>query len=169
METLRKVLRGVDTFSLWQGYILAGFVLFLIGITLYDIVGRQFGQFTMWAFDIEWFTYAFIMMLALGYAVLKGQHVRIDLLTMRYSPRTQELILALSYAVVIIPLIVFIGVYSWKFAWAAMLINELTLIAWYAPIWPIKFFIVAGCILMLPQCFAEMTRHTYFVIKGEKL
>lgn len=166
---LRKVVRAVDTFSLWQGYFLAFFVVFLICITLYDIIGRQFGQFTMWAFDVEWFTYAFIMMLAMGYAVLKGQHVRIDLLTIRYPPRLQELIMALSYVVIIIPLIVFIAVYSWKFAWSAMLIGELTLIAWYAPIWPVKWFIFIGCIIMLPQCFVELTRHIYFLTKGERL
>lgn len=166
---LRKVLRAVDTFSLWQGYFLAVFVVGLIGITLYDIIGRQFGQFTMWAFDIEWWTYAFIMMLAMGYAVLKRQHVRIDLATVRYSPRTQELIMAFSYAVIIIPFMVFIAVYSWKFAWYAMEIGEITLIAWYAPIWPIKWFIFIGCILMLPQCFAELTRHIYFLTKGERL
>ena len=130
MDTFRRVLKWVDTFSLWQGYFLAFFVIFLIAITLYDIIFRQFGVFTMWAFDVEWFTYAFILMLAMGYAVLKGQHVRIDLATVRYSAWTQEFIMALSYAVIIIPLMVFIAVLSWDFAWQAMAIGETTLIAW---------------------------------------
>ena len=123
----------------------------------------------MWAFDVEWFTYAFILMLAMGYAVLKGQHVRIDLATVRYSPWTQELIMAISYAVIVIPLMVSIAILSWDFAWKAMEIGEITLIAWYAPIWPVKWFIFIGCILMLPQCFAELTRHIYFLIKKERL
>ena len=123
----------------------------------------------MWAFDVEWFTYAFILMLAMGYSTMKKQHVRIDLATVRFSPWMQEFIMAFSYAVIIIPLMVFIAIYSWTFAWKAMLINELTLVAWYAPIWPIKFFIFIGCMLMLPQCFAELTRHIYFLIKKESL
>ncbi len=169
MKTLRNVLSWIDKSSNWTGHFFAFFVIFLIGITLYDIIGRQFGQFTMWAFDIEWFTYGFIQMGAMAYAVLKGQHVRIDLLTMRYSPRTQELLLAISFGLFLIPLMIFVGIFAWKFAWAAMLINEKTLVAWRAPIWPIKWFIFMGCVLILPQSFAELIRHLYFAIKGEKL
>ncbi|MFC2013000.1 TRAP transporter small permease subunit [Chloroflexota bacterium] len=169
MDTVKRILKGIDTFTRWQGYILAFFVVFLILITLYDIIFRQFGVFTMWAFDVEWFTYALIMMLAMGYAVLTKQHVRIDLTTERLPQRVQEGIQAGSYAIIVIPLIVYIAILSWDFAWKAMAINELTLIAWYAPIWPVKWFIWLGCILMLPQSFVELFRHGYFAVKGERL
>ena len=169
MDTVRRILRGVDTFTQWQGYCVAVFVIFLIAITLYDIIFRQFGVFTMWAFDVEWFTYAFILMLGMGYAVLKEQHVRIDIITEFFPPRLREGILAASFAVLIIPFMAFMAILGWEFAWKAMAINELTLIAWYAPIWPIKWFITIGCVLMLPQCFAELFRHTYFVVKKESL
>jgi len=169
MDTVRRILRGVDTFTRWQGYFLAVFVIFLIAITLYDIIFRQFGIFTMWAFDVEWFTYALILMLAMGYSVLVGQHVRIDILTEFFPLRVREGILAASFAIIIIPLMAFNAILGWEFAWKAMAINELTLIAWYAPIWPIKWFITIGCVIMLPQCFAELFRHTYFVFKKERI
>jgi len=169
VKTLRKVVKGIDTFSLWLGNFVAFFVVFLIAITIYDITFRQFGLFTMWAFDVEWFTYAFILMLAMGYSTYTRQHVRIDLITVRFSPWFQELIMALSYILIIIPLMVFIAIYGWHFAYKAYLIKEITLVAWGAPIWPIKFFIFIGCVLMLPQCFAELTRHIYFLVKKETL
>ncbi len=166
---LRKVLRGVDIFSNGHKYFLSILIIGLVFITLYDVIGRQFGRMTGWAFDVEWFTYAAILVLSMGYAVFKGQHVRIDSLTARYSPWTRELLIALSYLVFVIPFMVFIAVYSWSFAWEAMETGELTLIGWYAPLWPVKFLLPIGCILMLPQCFAELTRHIYFLIKKERL
>jgi len=126
-------------------------------------------MFTAWAFDCEWFTFALILMLSMGYAVLKRQHVNIDLVTTHYSPWAQELMMVISYSLFTIPLTVFIAVWGWAFALRSLEVGEMTLVAWQAPIWPIKFFLPIGCILLLPQCFAELIRHTYFVIKKERL
>ena len=123
----------------------------------------------MWAFDVEWFTYAFILMLGMAYAVLTDQHVRIDLATVIYPYWLREGIMVFSYAVIIIPFMAFIAKLSWTFAWSAMAIDERTLIAWYAPIWPIKWFIFVGCVSMLPQCFAELIRHCYALVRKEQL
>lgn len=169
MEKLRRVLRWVNTFTKWQGYLLAPFCLSLIAITIWDITAREFGLFSAWAFDIEWFHYGFIMMVAMGYAVLREQHVRVDLVTTRFSPRTQALLMALSYLVFVIPLMVFVAIYAWHFAMYSKGMNEVTLTPWACELWPIKFAIFIGICLMLPQCFAELIRHIYFVIKREKL
>lgn len=169
MEKLRGVLRGVDTFTKWQGYLLVPLVPALVGITIYDITARQLGMFTAWAFDVEWFIYGSLLMLAMGYTALKDQHVRIDLLTTRFSPRVQAALMAFSYAVFVIPLMVMLGIYAFDFALEAKTIGEMTLMAWASPLWPVKSFIFLGVCFLLPQCFAELIRNIYFVIKKEKL
>ena len=169
MEKLRRAVRGVDTFTKWQGYCLAPFMLTLIATVWIDIILRETGGVTMWAFDIEWFHYGLMLMLAMGYAVLRDQHVRVDLITTRFSPWTQAVLMALSYAVFIIPLMILVAIYGWDFAMHARDIGETTVTYWHAPLWPIKLFIFIGICLMLPQCFAELIRNIYFVVKRETL
>ncbi|MBA7562667.1 hypothetical protein ES708_04320 [subsurface metagenome] len=169
MHILGKILRGIDAFTKLQGYIFAPLCITLIVMVLFDISARQFGLIIYWGYDIEWFQYAYILMLSLGYAVLKDQHVRIDLITTRYSPRVQAVLMAFSYAVFVIPLMIIIAINAWEFSMFAKGINEVTQRPWYCPLWPIKFAVFVGVVLMLPQCFAELTRNIIFVIKKVKL
>ena len=136
---------------------------------IFDIVARQFGMITDWGFDIEWFQYAFILMAALGYAVLKDQHVRIDLMTTRYPPRVQAALMAFSYAFFVLPLMILVAMTSWEWASWSRSVGEVTERPWYGPLWPIKYFIFTGIMLMLPQVFAQLTRNIVFVIKKVKL
>lgn len=169
MKTFRRILSWVDHFSQWQGYFVGILCVALIGMVLYDITARQFGVFTGEAFDIEWFLYSATLMLALGYGVLKGTHVRIDWITTRYSPWAQELIMAISWGLIVIPFMVFVAVFAWKFVMIAFTMSETTTTAWHVLLWPVKLLIFAGIVLMLPQTFVELIRSIYFVIKNEKL
>jgi TRAP-type mannitol/chloroaromatic compound transport system permease small subunit len=162
-------MKGVDTFTRWQGYILAYLIFTLIFITMADITGRQAGYVTMWAFDVEWFHNGALLMLAMGYAVFRDQHVRIDILTSRWSSRTQSIMMAISFGIIIIPVMIFIAINAWDFALHSLSLQEETVMAWHAPLWPIKSCIFVGICLMLPQCFTELIRHIYFIIKKEKL
>ena len=169
MGKLGKVLRWVDTFTKWQGYIVSALCLTLIGSTIFDITARQFGLYTDMIFDLEWFQYAALLMLPLGYAVLRGAHVRVDIVTERFSPRTQAIIMAGSYLVFVIPVVILIAKYGWDFAMMAYDRHETTTTAWHGMLWPVKSLIFVGAILMLPQCFVELIRNTIFAIKKVKL
>ena len=169
MEKLRRSLKIVDNFTKWSAFCVAPLCLSLIAITMYDVIGRRIGLFTAPAFDIEWFHYGFIMMLAMGFAVLKDQHVRIDLLTDRYSPRVQAMLMVFGYAVLVIPFLILVAGSSLEFSLRSMAVHELTMTAWQAEVWFVKLSIFAGICLMLPQCFAELIRHSYFAIKKEEL
>ena len=169
MEKLGRVLRWVDTFTKWQGYLLAPLCLSLIALTLWHIIGRQLGVFTAWAFDLEWYTNGYLLMLCMGYALLKGQHVRIDIVTTRYPPRIQALLMVVSYLVFVITPMVLVARYAWDWAMFSRSVGEITVTGWAGPMWLIKVSVFAGICLMLPQCFAELIRHTIFVFKKEKL
>ncbi len=169
MEELRRVLRWIDTSSQWQANVFAAACLTLIGITLADIIGRQFGQYTTQLFDIEWFHLAFLLMVGLGYSLLIGSYVRVDLLSNRYSPWAQHLLKFLGFSLLGIPITVLFAIYAWDFAMTSWAMKELTMSAAKIPVYPIKLFIFAGFVLSLPQLTAEVIRHFYFIIKKEEL
>lgn len=169
MKTLIKILSGIDRFSYWQGEILSVPLVGLIVIIIYDITARQFGLLTVFLFDTEWFLYSGIMMVGMGVATLKDTHVRIDWITDKYSPRTQEIFMAISWGLIVLPCLGFISVYAWKFLMSAFLEQEKTVTAWHVVLWPVKSFIFTGIVLMIPQVVAQLIRSIYFVIKQEEL
>ena len=169
MKILRRVVRWIDILTIWQRNILAPLCVTLILITLWDIIGRQLGLYTAWAFDVEWYHFAFLLMLAMGYTTLKGAQVRVDLITTRYPRRLQEILMTINYLFFVIPFMVVVAIYAWTFAMHSREMNEMTLTAWVCPLWPIKLSIFIGIVSMLPQSFAQLIRHGYFVIKQVEL
>ena len=169
MGKLGRILKGVDTFTKWQGYLLAPLCTTLIIIVVIDITLRELGQPIGWAWDIEWFHWAFLMTFAMGYSVLKEQHVRIDLLTTRFSPRTQAALIAFSYGVVVIPFMVMVAIYAWDFVGRSIRVEEVLYTTWTWRVWPIKAALLGGIFLMMPQCIAALIRNVYFAVKGERL
>lgn len=169
MEGLRRVLRWIDTSSRWQANVFAATCLTLIGVTLADIIGRLLGKYTTQLFDIEWFHLAFLLTLTMSYSLLTRSFVRVDLLSNRYSPRTQRLLMFLGFSLFGIPITVLFAVYAWHFAIDSWAIKELTMSASKIPVYPIKMFIFAGLVLSLPQLIAEAIRHFYFIIKKVEL
>lgn len=169
MDGLRRALRWIDTSSRWQANVFSIACLTLIGVTLADIIGRLFGQYTTQLFDIEWFHLGFLFMFGLSYSILTGSFVRVDLLSTRYSPWAQHLLMFLGFSLIGIPITVLFAVYAWHFAMVSWAMKELTMSAAKIPVYPIKMFIFAGLVLLLPQLTAEAIRHFYFIIKKAEL
>ncbi|GAH73181.1 unnamed protein product, partial [marine sediment metagenome] len=70
-----KIAHYIDMSSKWVGYVLAPFILVLIGVTIYDIICRNIGIMTLWPFDVAWFIWAALLTLSMVYAVRIGSHV----------------------------------------------------------------------------------------------
>ncbi len=166
MKKLGKVLRAIDIFTKWVGYCLAPFVVILTLLVVYDISTRQVGWYTAPIFDIEWFLNGAFMTLALGYALLVGKHVRVDVLSAHYPSRVQAALSILVYIVLAIPFLTLVVIEAWDFSMFAKNMHELTVTGWEFPMWIPKFFTCLGPALLLPQCFAELIRSIFILIKS---
>src|SRR5687767_4608377 len=63
--------------------------------------------------EIQWYLFSAIFLLAAGYTLLHGGHVRIDILYGRYSPRTRAWIDILGSLFFLMPMAVLILYLSW--------------------------------------------------------
>ena len=169
MKTLSRVLKWIDIFTEWHSYILSVPVVALIVMIVFDITARQFGLFTTFLFDMQWFIFAGLLTLSMGYAALKGTHVRIDWIVTKFPPRTQEVIIAISWALIVLPSLGFLGRYAWDFFITALQDKETTVTVWHVIVWPVKMFIFAGVILMVPPTIAALIRSVHRIIKGQEL
>lgn len=90
MELLIRVSDVLDRVIIKVGKVAAWAGLFLILVTIFDVVTRRFlvlGSTKLQ--EAEWHLHVVLFAFCLGYAYLKDSHVRIDLLRENLSERTQ--------------------------------------------------------------------------------
>ena len=62
-------------------------------VTTYDVIMRYLFSITyVFIQELEWHIFAVMFLMAAGYAHLRGDHVRVDIIYAQRSPRTQALI-----------------------------------------------------------------------------
>ncbi len=136
-------------------------------IIAYDVVTRGiFNIPNVWAFDLALYFCGTAWIVGGAYVQLYNRHVRIDLISSRFPPRIQCLI----DLIVTMPIImVFCGVLVWIGgirAVQSMLVNETLVSGWDPIIWPIRFMIPLGGLLMILQTLAKSVRDVNVIVKG---
>lgn len=77
--------------------LLSGGALFIAGIILFiEVVCRFSGHPTDWIPETSVYLFAGAMMLGSAYTLMRGKHVRVELLTCRLSPRSQDILYLLT-------------------------------------------------------------------------
>src|SRR4026207_824020 len=101
------VIRTIDKFTEWTGYL---FVLFIIPLIFANVI-EVFARYvlrdpTVWALDVTTMSYAALFMLGSALALLKGAHVRTDMLWEAFSDRTKGMIDSLAFVLFFLPTMV---------------------------------------------------------------
>lgn len=87
------MINWIDALNQRLGRAVSWMTLMLVLITIYDIVMRYvFKSGSVWIQEAEWHLFAANFMLAGGWTLLRGGHVRVDLLYTRFSPRMQAVV-----------------------------------------------------------------------------
>ncbi|MBI4611179.1 MAG: TRAP transporter small permease subunit [Candidatus Rokubacteria bacterium] len=90
-ETLglvHTVVRRIDALNDWVGRATSWLALLLVVVTSYDVMSRYlFRQSFVFVQELEWHLFAVLFLAAAGYTHLKGDHVRVDIIYARLSPR----------------------------------------------------------------------------------
>ena len=98
------VIRWIDRFTDVTGRLFALTQILLVAIITYEITSRYFfGAPTVWAFEGSTMANGASFMLACGYALYKGAHVRTDIFWEKYSERRKGVIDLVSYLVLFFP------------------------------------------------------------------
>jgi TRAP-type mannitol/chloroaromatic compound transport system permease small subunit len=156
-----RLLIGIERFVEGIGRIVSLSIFLLIGIVSYELAARYFFNApTRWVYDTSgWFQVAYVF-LGGAYALQKGAFVRVDLFYGRMSPRAQAWIdVTIGTALFIL----FASVMLWRglaFAISSYNMNEVSSTgAWSGPVWPAKFMIPVGTLLLSLAWFARVVRH----------
>ena len=157
-EKVRLVFKYIDTFSEKAGRAVSLLVLILMGIVVSGVIARYvFSAPFIWGFPLNRQVFGVFILFAGVYAMLKGAHLRVEVLHTRFSPKTKYLIGLVDLAAFLI----FMGVLIWQGGWMAgnsLMNRELSQGIPKVPLYVIKTFIPVVAVLFLLQGISAFFR-----------
>lgn len=160
---LKRLLAKMDVANEAIGRAVSLLIFLMIAVVMYEVVARYvFNAPTPWAHETSGWLQVTYIFLGGAFAFKRGYLVRVDLIYERLSPRAQAIIdLTLCTGL----FVAFAGVMIWKgidFAYLSFRMGEISPTgAWDGPIYPSKFMIPAGMILL---SLAWLTRSCRLVL-----
>jgi TRAP-type mannitol/chloroaromatic compound transport system permease small subunit len=132
----------------------------------YEVIARYvFNSPTNWVHESMFLMYGMQYMLAGAYAYREDQHVRVDVIYTKFSPRGK----ALADIVTSMFFFIFIGVMfwtSWRFAADAINNDEHSFTEWGVQYWPVKLMMPIGAGLLFLQGISKLIKDIVFLSRG---
>lgn len=163
------VIRAIDRFTELTGYV---FVIPLIPLILANVV-EVFSRYvlrspTMWALDVTTMSYAALFMLGAALALLKGAHVRTDMLWERFSDRRKGMIDTVALAVFFLPTMAVLFYISIDdFIYSISIDERSSSGAWTPILWPLRGVIPLTAFMLLLQGISELMKSVWAWRTGE--
>jgi TRAP-type mannitol/chloroaromatic compound transport system permease small subunit len=157
---LNRFVYGVDQLSRTVGQAFAWCIVILTMGTCYEVFVRYLlNNPTSWAFDMSYTLYGAMFFMAGAYTLSRGGHVRADMFSRLWRPRTQAVVELVLYILFFFPGILALVVSGWAYGTESMRIREVSVNSPAGvPIWPIKMLIPLGAGLLALQGVAEVLR-----------
>lgn len=122
---MEKIVQKIDSFSELTGKSVSWLTLVLVLITCYDVITRYVFKVSSVAIvELEWHLFAVIFFVGAAYTLKHEDHVRVDLLYSKFSPKTQALINILGTILFLIPFCLLVIYSSRNFVLNSFTIGE---------------------------------------------
>lgn len=164
MHFLLRLSRLIDSLNQRIGHGLLWLVLLAVLVSAGNALVRKLFQASSNALlEIQWYLFAAVFLLGAGYALLKNAHVRIDILSSRFSPRTRNWIDVIGIVLFLIPLCLMLIGMSWPLVVNAWVSGEMSQNAGGLVRWPAWLLLPAGMSLLLLQGLSELIKRIAFL------
>jgi TRAP-type mannitol/chloroaromatic compound transport system permease small subunit len=113
--------------------------------------------------ELQWYMFAMIFLLGAAYTLKQDGHVRIDLISNRYSPRTKAWVDVAGILLFLLPMTIGVIYFSYAGVANSFNIREISSDPGGLPRWPIKLFIPIGFFLLTLQGISELIKNIAFL------
>jgi len=150
--------RTVSRINGIAGELVAYWSVIAVIVYYYEVIARYvFNSPTNWAHESMFLMFGMQYLLAGGYVLREGAHVRVDVIYSYFSKRTQaiiDVITSLFFFIFTLTLLVT----GYTFFNDSLQVNEVSFTEWAIQYWPIKFAIPLGAALLLLQGIAQLVK-----------
>ncbi|WBY00996.1 TRAP transporter small permease subunit [Ramlibacter tataouinensis] len=112
--------------------------------------------------EVQWYLFAAAFLLAAGYTLLHGEHVKIDVVYSRFSRKTQNWIDIFGFACFLLPVCLVVLWYGIPFFLQGWHSGEMSANAGGLIRWPVYLMIPLGFALLLLQGASELVKRIAF-------
>lgn len=164
------VIRTIDRITEWTGYLFALLIVPLVLANVVEVLMRYvFGRPTVWAMDTTTMSFGALFMLGAAYALMKGAHVRTDMLWEKFTDRTKGIIDSIAYLLLFLPSMVLLFAISVDDLIYAIEINEKAPSVWAPITWPLRAVVPVTALLLILQGISELMKSVWAVKSGRQL
>jgi TRAP-type mannitol/chloroaromatic compound transport system permease small subunit len=156
--------RAIDRFSEFIGRWVAWLVLAAVLISAANaIVRKAFNTSSNAYLEIQWYLFAAVFLLAAGYTMLRQGHVKIDVISGRFSKRTQIWIDVIGLVFFVFPLVWTVIHLSVPLVIRAYVMNEYSSNAGGLIRWPVFALLPLGFLFLGIQALSELIKRIAFL------
>ncbi|NEO87157.1 MAG: TRAP transporter small permease subunit [Spirulina sp. SIO3F2] len=164
MKTASRLAGAIDTWSEWTGRLTAGLILVMVGVGVWNVLGRYIGRaigqnLTSNALiEIQWYLFDLVFFLGAAYTLKHNAHVRVDVFYKGFSRRQKAWVNLLGTLLFLIPFSGLVIYFSWETIANSWAIWELSPDPGGLPRAPIKSMIIVSFVLLIVQGLAEIVK-----------
>ena len=165
MQALLKLSKAID----WLNTLVGKYVIWLIlastvisGVNA--IIRKAFSYSSNAYLEVQWYLFAAAFLLAAGYTLLNGEHVKIDVISSRFSKRTQIWMDLFGFTFFLAPMCLTILWYGIPFFVNGWNSGEMSSNSGGLIRWPVYLMIPLGFSLLLLQGLSEWIKRVAFLM-----
>ena len=168
MGGLLALSRLVDRINTVIGQNVSWLILVAVLVSAYNATVRYLGEgLPAWIpiprasnalLELQWYIYGTVFMLAAAYTLLRNEHIRIDVLSNTFSKRTRDWVDLICHLTFLLPFAVLMMTLALPWFWKAYVIGENSANSGGLIIWPAKFVVLLGFMLLTAQAVSEIIK-----------
>jgi TRAP-type mannitol/chloroaromatic compound transport system permease small subunit len=166
MKALLALSRAIDFVNEHIGRLVYWCVLIMVLVSAANATSRYALNMASNAWlELQWYLFAVVFLLCSGYTLLHNEHIRIDVVSSRFSRRTQIWIDVFGILLFLLPMSLFIMWLSWPIFMNAWRSGEISGSAGGLIRWPARLLVPLGFFLLSAQGISELIKRIAF-LKG---
>jgi TRAP-type mannitol/chloroaromatic compound transport system permease small subunit len=166
MQGLLRLSAAIDWLNERIGRSILWLVLIAVVISAANAVIRKLFDISSNAWlEVQWYLFSAIFLLCAGYVLKRNEHVRIDVISARYSKRGQIWIDVIGLTLFLLPATLLIVGLSWPLFYRAYVSGEMSQNAGGLIRWPVFLLLPVGFALLSLQGVSELIKRLAF-LKG---
>ena len=164
MKALLALSRAIDAVTERVGRLVYWLVLIVVLISAANATVRKVFDYSSNAYlEIQWYLFSVIFLFGAGYTLLRNDHVRIDIIQGRLSPRTQNWIDVFGIVFFLMPMSLIIMRLSWPLFLDSFARHEVSTNAGGLIVWPARLMVPIGFALLIIQAVSELIKRIAFL------
>ncbi|MFW7342749.1 TRAP transporter small permease subunit [Pollutimonas sp. H1-120] len=164
MKFLLSLSKAIDAINVRVGQAVIWLTLLVVLVSATNAVVRKVFSVSSNAWlELQWYLFGAIFLLAAGYTFLRNEHVRVDVLSQKFSKRTQIKIEIFGILFFLFPACMLIFWLSLPFFYESFVLHELSSNTGGLIRWPAKLLIPVGFFLLILAGFSHLIKCVGFL------